>query len=252
MNDILSDEKEKSRTPEEKAMSRLQNWLICDDRPCLWSGSPNPNGNLPWSEVVCILAGIDPEASGDANASGLAFLPGALESFGFKGGLPRDSADMMALNAGVAEQIGLLIGFRLTTMSPRDAIAKVHKAGFTIPWLDLALKDPLCEPHLPRGISLASGMAQRTPASVSNRKKRIRQLETDDKQKFIEGVGRDEFNTLNANNFAGLWKKSGKLNVSAVARKLAIAIEKASGGDPDVVPKSLRVLINRVEKWRAK
>ena len=89
-------------------MSRLRNWLTCDDRP-RWSGSPNPNGPLPWSEVVSILAGIDPEASADANVSGLAFLPGALEFYGFNEGFPREPEGLMALNVEVADQTGCLL-----------------------------------------------------------------------------------------------------------------------------------------------
>lgn len=250
MNDVLSGEKEKSLTPEEKAMSRLRNWLICDDRPRLWSGSPNPNGPLPWSEVVCILAGLDPEASAAANASGLAFLPGALESYGFNEGLPKDHVSLLALNEGVAEQIGMLTGFRLTTMSPQDAVAKMVKAGFPIPWLRLALADPMCELHLPKGIPADYGERRPSKFILSQRAKQKARLASDDMQSVIEGVGRATFDALKATDFKGFKDASDDLIVAKVARRLLDAIRQATPDEPKLWP-APRTLENRVRKWNS-
>jgi hypothetical protein len=248
MNDILSGGREGARNPEEKAMSRLRNWLVCDDRPRLWSGSPNPNGPLPWSEVVCILAGIDPEASADADASGLAFLPGALESYGFKEGFPKDPDELLALNAGVAERIGMLIGFRLTSMSPEDAISKMVKAGFPIPWLPLAMKDPLCEPHLPKGIPEGYGERRPSKFRLSQKAKQEARLESDDMQVVIRGFGREAFDALRSRGFEGCKAASGRVNVAAVARQVREGIKKGAGTEPELWPEP-RTLENRVRKW---
>lgn len=248
MNDILSGAKERALSPEEKAMSRLRSWLACDDRPRLWSGSPNPNGPLPWSEVVCILAGLDPEASADSDASGLAFLPGALKSYGFKEGFPKDPADLMALNAGVAEHTGMLIGFRLTTMSPEDAVSKMVKARFPIPWLPLAMKDPLCEPHLPKDIPEEYGERHPSKFSLSQKAKQVARLESDDMQVLIRGFGRETFDALRSRDFEGCKAASGRINVSKVARKVREGIMKGAETEPELWPVP-RTLENRVRRW---
>ena len=248
MKDILSGGKEMSQTPDEKAMSRLRSWLICDDRPGIWSGSPTPNGPLPWSEVVCILAGFDPEASADADASGLAFLPGALESYGFKEGFPKDTVGLMALNAGVAEQTGLLIGFRLTSMSPKDAIGRMVNVGFPIPWLSRAMADPACEPHLPKGIPAGYGERRPSKFSLSQKAKQEARLESDDMQVLIRGAGREAFDSLKAKGFEGFKAVSGRVNVAAVARNMRDAIKEKANGEPELWPEA-RTLENRVRKW---
>lgn len=249
MSDILSGGKEESRTPEEKAMTRLRNWLIFDDRPQLWSGSRNPNGPLPWSEMVCILAGVDPEASADADAAGLAFLPGALESYGFKDGFPRDPEGLMDLNAGVADTIGVLAGFRLSTMSPQAAITKMINARFPIPWLRQAMADPVCEPHLPKGIPADFGERLQNKFNQAQKAKNAKRLETDDMQVLIRGVGRQTFDALKAEDFAGCRFESGGVNGAEVARRVAAAIQETAKDEPQFWPKP-RALENWVRRWR--
>lgn len=90
-------ESSQALTRAERAMQRLQDWLA---RP-LWSGARNPIGPLPWPEGVCILAGIDPEASAVSDPAGWALLPGALELYGFRS-FPRDRHETMQLGV-VAE-----------------------------------------------------------------------------------------------------------------------------------------------------
>lgn len=245
---MLNGGKETSRTPEDKAMERLRNWLICNDRPKLWSGRPNPNGALPWSEVVCILAGVDPEASADADASGLAFLPGALESYGIKEGLPRDRVGLMALNAGVAEQIGMLIGFGLSSMPPKDAISRMVQVGFPIPWLRQAMTDHLCEPHLPKGIPEHYSERRPSKFSLSQRAKQAARLAGDDMQALINGIGREEFNAIKSRGFEKCKTASGRVNVTAVAEKIREKIGAEAKGEPELVPNP-RTLENRVRVW---
>lgn len=116
-------------TREGRAMQRLQDWLA---RP-LWSGACNPIGSLPWPEGVCILAGLDPEASADADPAGWVLLPGALAFYGLRS-FPRDRHEAMQLGVAAEEQIGLLIGLGLRTAKPDRWIRRARGEGISIPW----------------------------------------------------------------------------------------------------------------------
>lgn len=120
---------------EGKAMERLQGWL----ERRLWSGARNPVGPLRWPEGVCILAGIDPEASADANAAGWALLPGALAFYGFRS-FPRDRHEAMQLGVAAEEHIGLLIGLGLKTAKPDRWIDRVQREGIVIPWQESRMR----------------------------------------------------------------------------------------------------------------
>lgn len=123
-----------ARSAREAAEERLRGWL---ERPH-WSGAPNPRGPLPWPESVCILAGLDPEASADADPAGWALLPGALAFYGFDV-FPRDRDGLAGLLASAEEHIGLLRGLHLKTMSAKDAIKAAVAANLPPPWLSAYL-----------------------------------------------------------------------------------------------------------------
>lgn len=152
---------------DEWAIERLRYWLAKHESDEDWSGAPYSEGGLPWSEGVCILAGIDPELSlyaphtGQSNgvfprlhsASHLWFLPGGLAAYGFVS-FPRERDDLDSLWDAVTRRIGLLEGLGgksgLPTAGPHAWIKHVIKRPALTPsWLDAARADAEARALLP-------------------------------------------------------------------------------------------------------
>lgn len=182
-------------TREGRAMQRLQDWLA---RP-LWSGACNPIGSLPWPEGVCILAGLDPEASADADPAGWALLPGALAFYGLRS-FPRDRHEAMQLGVAAEEHIGLLIGLGLKTAKPDRWIDRVQREGISIPWQEARMR-----------------------AAQSARRRG--QHETEDAVKLLNDMGRDKFDEIRSLKYEGFrFKTSDEVNASAVAHAIHNAL----------------------------
>ncbi len=231
-------------------MERLRGWLSCEDRPSVWSGSPNPNGFLPWSELVAILAGIDPERSDTSDAEGLSLLPGSLEFYGSNGD-PRDEANRWNLNAGVAQQTAILAGLKLGTMNPAKAISLVFKAGIPIPWLKIAANDSECSQYLP--IEVFNGQAKPKTGTfrAAQKIKRDYQIATDDKRKHMDDLGYQVFLNLKANDFSDCRKGEDKnINKTEIAERIIAAMMEFAPNDPDLWPK-VRAVTKRVKGWLA-
>ncbi|MCL4188842.1 MAG: hypothetical protein KJZ85_14645 [Rhodobacteraceae bacterium] len=162
---VVEDDSDLSHLPasERRAMQRLRDWLSCDDRGGEWLAVVNPNGCLPWPDVVCLLSGIDPEASLDADSVGWALLPGVLAFWGLA-----DRPGREGLEAAVSSHI-----CRVSKMirvleqksgvpadlSPVEAIRAALAARLPVPWLDAALSDPVCRQFLPEELRLAEWRA---------------------------------------------------------------------------------------------
>lgn len=130
------------RTPRERAEERLHGWIELGwpdkDNPLgrqPWSGARNPVGPLPWPEIVCILAGLDPEGSASAEVEGWALLPGALDDYGGFDTFPRDERGRHVLHTLAEERIERLRGLHLKTMSAKGAIKAAVAANLSPPWL---------------------------------------------------------------------------------------------------------------------
>lgn len=120
------------------------------------------------SQAVAVLCGYDPEVGRNTCAADMAFLPGADDFYGVPFGA-REPDDLRALDAGLEEQHGYIGGLRLTTMKPKEALAKAVAAGVPIPWLDAARADHVCRKYLPTGIKPRSN---RSNSSYSPRLKK--------------------------------------------------------------------------------
>lgn len=213
-------ESSQALTRDERAMQRLQDWLA---RP-LWSGACNAVGPLPWPEGVCILSGIDPEASLDADPAGWALLPGALEFYGFRS-FPRDRHEAMQLGVAAEEHIGLLIGLSLKTAKPDRWIDRVQREGIPIPWREARLR-----------------------AAQSERRRK--QHETDDPVALMKGVGRAAFVAARDSDFAGLRKASGRPNQTKIAEKVHEAMREFVGMDaPESDVLKMGTVRKRVAEW---
>lgn len=213
-------EPSRALTRNERAMRRLQDWL---ERP-LWSGACNPIGPLPWPEGVCILAGLDPEASADADPAGWALLPGALEFYGFRS-FPRDRHEAMQLGVAAEEHIGLLIGLGMKTAKPDRWIDRVQREGIPIPWREARMR-----------------------AAQSARRRG--QHETEDAVALLKGVGRAAFVAARDSDFAGLRTKSGRANKTKIADKVWEAMREFVGMDaPESDVLKIGTVRKRVAAW---
>ncbi len=211
----LSGEPSPLLSREGNAMARLQGWL----ERLLWSGTRNPVGPLPWPEGVCILAGIDPEASADADAAGWALLPGALAFYGFHS-FPRDRHEAMQLRVTAEEHMGLLIGLGLKTAPPSRWIDRVRRKGLGIPW-------------------------QEARAREAQRKRRRGQHETEDAVKLLNDAGRAAFIAARDSGFAGLRTKGGRPHQGKIAEEVAKAMRAIVGED---APEGEILLFDTVRK----
>lgn len=207
-------------TREERAMQRLQDWL---ERP-LWSGACNPVGPLPWPEGVCILSGIDPEASAASDPAGWAFLPGALEFYGFRS-FPRDRHEAMQIGVAAEVHIGLLIGLGLKSAKPDRWIDRVQREGIPIPWQEARMR-----------------------AAQSARRRG--QHETEDAVALTMGAGRTAFIAARNSDFAGLRTKSGRVNQTKIAEKVCEAMREFVGMDaPESDVLKIGTVRKRVAEW---
>ncbi|WP_103761035.1 hypothetical protein [Roseovarius confluentis] len=135
--------------PKERAkMRRLRDWLAARS----WKPS----------QAMAVLCGYDPEVGRNTGGADMSFLPGADDFYGVPFGA-RKPDDLRQLNAGLEEQHGYIGGLRLTTMPPKEAIAKTVAAGVPIPWLKVARDDPECRKYLPRQALDAPAGAPRVP-----------------------------------------------------------------------------------------
>lgn len=213
-------EPSRALTRNERAMRRLQDWL---ERP-LWSGACNPIGPLPWPEGVCILAGLDPEASADADPAGWALLPGALAFYGFRS-FPRDRHEAMQLGAAAELHIGLLRGLGMKTAKPDRWIDRVQREGIPIPWREARMR-----------------------AAQSERRRG--QHETEDAVALLKGVGRAAFVAARDSDFAGLRTKSGRANQTKIAEKVCEAMREFVGMDaPESDVLKIGTVRKRVAAW---
>lgn len=224
----LTGQSQGARSAREAAEERLRGWL---ERPH-WSGAPNPRGPLPWPESVCILAGLDPEASADADSAGWALLPGALAFYGFDA-FPRDRHGLAALHALAEEHIGMLLGLHLKTMPPAKAIKAAEAAGLPVPWAKAEAESP----------------DRRSAFRKAQEKRRHKQHEDSKKTKLTLDAGRAAFDRIHKADFAGYLhtgpKRKGNVNVSAVASEVWEAIHNS----PDAPDH--RTLVNYVKEWIA-
>lgn len=205
---------------EGNAMVRLQGWL---ERP-LWSGARNPVGPLLWPEGMCVLAGIDPEASAHADAAGWALLPGALAFYGFDS-FPRDRHEAMQLLETAEEHIALLIGLSLKTAPPKRWIDRVQREGIKIPW-------------------------QEARAREAQRQRRRGQHETEDAVTLLNGAGRAAFIVARDSGFAGLQTKSGRPHHGKIAKEVIDAMRAFVGEDaPEGEILQFDTVRKRVAAW---
>jgi hypothetical protein len=93
---------------------------------------------------------------------------------------------------------------------------------------------------------------ERSAFRKAQEKKRRDQLAADDKQKLIEGAGRDAFDEIRDAKFAGYrfgkGKRKGEINAEKLARALREAIKVAARDEPQFWPE-VRALKNRVNEW---
>lgn len=135
--------------PKERArMRRLRYWLAAPS----WKPS----------QAMAVLCGYDPEIGRNTCAADMSFLPRMDVFYGVPFGA-REPEDLWALDAGLEDQHGYIGGLRLTTMPPKEAIAKTVAAGVPIPWLKIARDDPECRKYLPPEALDASADAPRVP-----------------------------------------------------------------------------------------
>lgn len=124
-----------SLPPKERArMRRLRDWLAARS----WKPS----------QAMAVLCGYDPEIGRNNCAADMSFLPGADDFYGVPFGA-REPDDLRALDAGLDDQHGYIGGLRLTTMPPKEAIARAVAGGVPIPWLKIARADSECLKYLP-------------------------------------------------------------------------------------------------------
>ena len=135
--------------PKERArMRRLRDWLAARS----WKPS----------QAMAVLCGYDPEVGRNTGGADMSFLPRADVFYGVPFDA-REPEDLWALEAGLEDQHGYIGGLRLTTMPPKEAIAKTVAAGVPIPWLKIARDDPECRKYLPPEAMDASADASRVP-----------------------------------------------------------------------------------------
>lgn len=116
-------------------MRRLRDWLAVPS----WKPA----------QAMAVLCGYDPEIGRNTCAADMSFLPGADDFYRVPFGA-REPDDLRALDAGLEDQHGYIGGLRLTTMPPKEAIAKAVAGGVHIPWLKIARDDPECRKYLPK------------------------------------------------------------------------------------------------------
>jgi len=172
---VAEDDSDLAHLPasERRAMQRLRDWLSCDDRGGEWLAVVNPNGWLPWPDVVCLLGGIDPEASLDADPAGWALLPGVLAFWGLADRPGREELEA-AVSSHIARVSKMIRVLEQKSgvpadLSPVEAIRAALAARLPVPWLDVALSDPVCRQFLPEELRLAEWRANVPRADAETR-----------------------------------------------------------------------------------
>jgi hypothetical protein len=164
--------------PKERArMRRLRDWLA------VRSWKP--------SQAMAVLCGYDPEVGRNTGGADMSFLPGADVFYGVPFGA-REPEDLWALDAGLEDQHGYVGGLRLTTMPPKEAIAKTVAAGVPIPWLKIARDDLECRKYLPPEALDTSADAPRVPLTRKEVASRGGQAKRDKDRQRAKWHGRVE------------------------------------------------------------
>lgn len=136
---------QESRTKEEVRLHRLRDRLAQQH----WNFSLTYHSFDGFSEGVCLLGGLDPTESEQAEGQyGPAFLPGRLAMY-WTGSYPT-WADAWQLRYSVHEGLSRYAALGLKGLvSVRDAIMAATKAGLDLPWLEAANGDFECARRLP-------------------------------------------------------------------------------------------------------
>lgn len=137
--------------PRERArMRRLHSWL----KEPLWHPGIGPDNNVGWGDALCILVGIDPEASEGEDPDRWSLLPGLTP--------PKDRDERDGLHAAIRRHVALIAGLRLPTAPPKDWIAAVAKVGIAPPWAAVVLASPVLRKTLPTTVlvALREGLGQ--------------------------------------------------------------------------------------------
>jgi hypothetical protein len=128
-------------------------------RECLrdWLARPS------WTpyEAHLLLAGLDPELTGDVRKGGWWLLPRTAEE--------PDDKDLD--DAEMQQRIDRTAGLALTTMKPTDAIKTAYDAGLLVPWLAYALDDPECQKWLPKTVKKKVVEKRRAKEGIATRNK---------------------------------------------------------------------------------
>jgi hypothetical protein len=231
-------------SPREAApLARLRGWL--SER--VWSPS----------QANAVLCGYDPEVGLNTSAADMAFLAGAHDFYGVSANASQPD-DLRALDAGIEEQLGYIGGLGLTTMPPKDAIAKTVAARVPIPWLIVARADPVCRKLMPpEALKGSSGegvdLQKKTPRQIAGSANSRLRWGGDDTHKMIVGTGWETFEALRVSGFKGVrrhakgrWKD--RLNqtdiVNEIMREIAAAAPDECDDWPD--PQSVK---RAVKKW---
>lgn len=134
-------------TMEDRRRERLRDWLA---RPS-WT---------PY-ESHLLLAGLDPELTGNIRKGGWWLLPR----------IAAEPDDRDLDDAEMQQRIEATAGLGLATMKPPDAIKAAYDAGLIIPWLLYALDDPECQRGLPVNVKKKVLQKRQAKEGIATRNK---------------------------------------------------------------------------------
>lgn len=138
-------------TMEDRKRERLRDWLA---RPS-WT---------PYDSHL-LLAGLDPELTGDVRKGGWWLLP--------RTAAEPDDRDLD--DAEMQQRIDATAGLGLTTMKPADAIKAAYDGGLMVPWLAYALDDPECQKRLPENVKKKALKKRRATEGIATRNARTKE-----------------------------------------------------------------------------
>lgn len=138
-------------TMEERRRERLRDWLA---QPS-WT---------PYDSHL-LLAGIDPELTGDIRKGGWWLLPRTAA----------EPDDRNLDDAEMQQRIEVTAGLGLATMKPADAIKAAYDAGLMVPWLLYALDDPECQRRLPDDLRKQEEKRRRASEGIATRNIKTRE-----------------------------------------------------------------------------
>jgi hypothetical protein len=136
---------------EDRRRERLRDWLA---RPS-WT---------PY-ESHLLLAGLDPELTGDIRKGGWWLLPR----------IAAEPDDRDLDDAEMQQRIEATAGLGLATMKPPEAIKAAYDAGLIIPWLLYALDDPECRRGLPDDLREQEERRRRASEGIAVRNMKTRE-----------------------------------------------------------------------------